>query len=146
MIFLEGVEIDHPEFTLTGADEVKVFMEKDAAPKDKAEAEEEGQKKDDGMLGQAEFGDPTRIVATGAVLVERIDPGDGRKVKASGRQMVLDLKTNELIIRGGEPWIISPEMNARMVDPNGYFMMNMETGDASAVGRIKALVEARKGN
>lgn len=146
LIFLENVEINHPEFTLLGADEVKVFMEKPQDRPDKTEPDQKQEKEDKELFADAKFGDPTRIVATGTVVVERIDPGDGRKIKASGRQMVLDLTSNELIIRGGEPWIISPQMRARMVDPDGYFMMNMKTGDASAVGRTEALVESRKDN
>lgn len=140
LVFLKNVRVRHPEFNLDGADEVKVFMEK---PDEAPEAEPKEDAKDE-IFGGGKFGKPAKIVATGAVVVERIDPGDGKKIKAAGRQMVLDLDTNEVIIRGGQPWVISPELNARMADPNGYFKMNMETGDASAVGKTEALVDVRK--
>lgn len=169
LVFLEAVEIDHPEFTLTGADEVKVFMEKDepAAAKpdgEKPEADQpdadqpdeenggeapdkEAPKEEDGLLGDAEFGDPTRIVATGTVVVERkrLKKGD-KAAKASGRQMVMDLKTNELIIRGGQPWIISDTANGRVIDPNGYILINLKSGDASFVGDARGFVEIGKDN
>ncbi|BCX46619.1 hypothetical protein HAHE_05270 [Haloferula helveola] len=146
LVFLKDVEIDHPEFTLVGADEVKVFMEKAEskdAPKEKPDETEDG--KSDEVFGSAKFGDPTRIVATGQVVVERkqLKPGD-KKAKASGRQMLMDLKTNDLIIRGGEPWVISDTANGRVVDPNGYIRINLETGDASFVGDSKGFIETKR--
>ena len=136
LTFLRKVEFTHPQFTLRGADEVKVFVEKKKtqpppAGPDGAQAEEE-----------LEFGDPTKIIATGALVVERKATGpDGRDVKASGRQMVYDLKNGELIIRGGQPWILSDSANGRVIDPDGYIRINVKTGDASFVGRSKAFVE-----
>lgn len=141
LVFLESVDIDHPEFTLTGADEVKVFMEQDeSSPDDEDE-------KENGVLADAKFGDPARIVATGTVVVERkkLQPGD-KAAKASGRQMVMDLNSNELIIRGGQPWIISDTANGRVVDPKGYIMINLESGDASFVGDAKGFIEIDKGH
>lgn len=140
LIFLENVSLDHPEFTLKGADEVKVFME----PQKPKPAATTGA--DETAPQVAKFGDPTRIVATGTVVVERIDPGDGRKVKASGRQMLMDLKSNELIIRGGEPWILSDTANGRVVDPKGYIKINLKSGDASFVGKSRGFIETGKDN
>ena len=150
IVFLKEVSVDHPEFELTGADEIKVFMEKED-PKNEGEkpdekpAPKEDAKKDDDMFGSADFGDPTRIVATGAVVVNRktLKPGD-KKAKASGRQMVMDLKTDDLIIRGGNPWIISDTANGRVVDPNGYIRINLKSGDASFVGDSRGFVETDK--
>jgi hypothetical protein len=147
LIFLEDVDIDHPDFTLTGADEVKVFMEKEQTPPPDPNPDGAGptppkpQNEKGDLLGEAEFGDPTRIVATGAVVVEQ--KGE-KKAKASGRQMVMDLRTNELIIRGGEPWIISDTANGRVVDPNGYIMINLKSGDASFVGDSRGFIELDK--
>ncbi|MCH7225878.1 hypothetical protein [Haloferula sp. A504] len=147
LIFLEDVDIEHPDFTLTGADEVKVFMEKEQTPAPDPKPDGAGptppkpQNEKGDLLGEAEFGDPTRIVATGAVVVEQ--KGE-KKAKASGRQMVMDLRTNELIIRGGEPWIISDTANGRVVDPNGYIMINLKSGDASFVGDSRGFIELDK--
>lgn len=148
LVFLEDVEVNHPEFSLTGADEVKVFFEKKEPKKnDNKEGEEkqksakkkdEGDKKEVGGIG--EFGDPQRIIANGAVVVERKAQGDDRKVKASGRQMVMDLSSHELIIRGGQPWVVSDTANGRIVDPDGYIRINLKSGDASFVGKSKGFV------
>lgn len=142
LVFLEDVSVDHPEFSLTGADEVKVFFEKteaaaDAPETDESETAEEGEETDPDLdfEGVAEFGDPRRIVATGEVVLERKARGDDRKVKASGRQMVMDLGGEELIIRGGRPWVISDTANGKVVDDDGYIRINLKSGDASFVGK-----------
>jgi len=151
LVFLREVDIDHPEFTLRGADEVKVFLEREeeAEPDDQPDQpDEEESAADDGeLLAEADFGDPSKIVATGTVVVERkaLEPGD-RKAKASGRQMVYDLSSDELIIRGGEPWIQSDTANGYVVDPNGYIRINLKTGDASFVGDSRGFIETSRGD
>lgn len=144
ILFLKEVSVDHPEFELTGADKIEVFMEKEEADAETVPAEEKPKEKEDEVFGGAEFGDPARIVATGTVVVTRKDVGDGKKAKASGRQMVMDLKTDDLIIRGGQPWILSDTANGRVVDPNGYIRINLKTGDASFVGDSRGFVETDK--
>jgi len=149
IVFLNEVSVDHPEFTLTGADEVKVFMDKPEEETEAGTAEDKEptspQDAEEDVFGSAEFGEPTRIVATGAVVVERkvLQPGD-KKAKASGRQLVMDLTTDDLIIRGGQPWILSDTANGRVVDPNGYIRINLKTGDASFVGDSRGFVETDK--
>lgn len=133
LVFLRDVEVDHPEFTLEGADEVKVFFEQEEG---EAPAEEE-----EGGLGSANFGDPSKIIATGVLVLERKTQGEDRPVKASGRQMVYDLGSEELIIRGGEPWIISDTANGRVIDPNGYIRINLQSGNASFVGASRGFIE-----
>jgi hypothetical protein len=135
LVFLDSVTVNHPEFTLSGADEIKVFMEQkaeDGASPDPA-AEKDPTR---------EFGDPQRVVATGEVVIERKATQAGDKaVKASGRQMVMDLKTQEVIIRGGQPWIISEGASGRVTDPDGYILINIKSGDASFVGSSEGFVE-----
>ena len=142
LVFLKNVKANHPEFTLTGADEVKVFLDKQ--PKKKGETkgpEKVDEKKAGELLGGAKFGDPSKIIATGTIVVEKIKtkPGD-KSAKASGRQIVYDFKTNEVILRGGQPWIISDTASGRVVDPEGYIRINVETGDASFVGDSEGFV------
>lgn len=146
ILFLNEVTVDHPEFKLTGADKVEVFLEKEETKTEEPEADANGKGDEEAdAWGTADFGDPSQIVATGAVVVERktLKPGD-KKAKASGRQMVMDLKTNDLIIRGGRPWILSDTANGYVVDPNGYIRINLKTGDASFVGDSRGFVETDK--
>ncbi|MEM1084524.1 MAG: hypothetical protein AAGI48_10455 [Verrucomicrobiota bacterium] len=140
LVFLKNVVAKHPEFTMVGADEVKVFFaEKEEEAGKPAEKEEDADK----LMGDAEFGDPSKIIATGTIVIEKIKTdADDKMAKASGRQVVFDFETNELIIRGGEPWVISDTASGRVVDPNGYIRVNVETGDASFVGTAKGLIEA----
>lgn len=156
LVFLEDVKVDHPEFNLTGANEAKVILEKkeEKKPKpeeDKGEDNNQGspevnkdgkdKNKDESMFSGPKFGDPTRIVATGVVVIEKKKTGPNSKTaKASGHEISLDLKTNELIIRGGNPWIISEGASGQIIDPDGYIRMNVKTGDASFVGQTRALL------
>ncbi|MFC7338565.1 hypothetical protein ACFQY0_15325 [Haloferula chungangensis] len=146
LVFLKNVKATHPEFTLVGADEVKVFLEKVESKESSTAGPEPGARKIDpkeagDLLGGAKFGDPSKIIATGTIVVEKIKtkPGD-KSAKASGRQIVFDFKTNEVILRGGEPWIISETISGRVVDPNGYIRVNVETGDGSFVGDSEGFV------
>ena len=93
------------------------------------------------MFSGPEFGDPVRIVARGVVRVEKkITKEDDKKAIASGHEMVLDLKTNELIIRGGQPWILSDSARGRIMSDDGYIRLNTKTGDASFVGPSKGFI------
>lgn len=135
MVLLNQVEFDHPQFTLTGADEVKVFFAKDPEPA--SDAKEDG----DGF----DFGDPSKITATGQLVLEKkiLAAGD-KKAKASGRQMIYDVPNETIIIRGGRPWIISDSASGYVTDPNGYIRINVATGDASFVGDSKGFIQTDK--
>ncbi|MGE9271470.1 MAG: hypothetical protein ACQKBU_11760 [Verrucomicrobiales bacterium] len=145
LVFLDDVSLEHPEFRLDGADEVKVFMEKNRQPQEIDENDDTpASPRAEETLGSAEFGEPTRIVATGTVVIERKDIGDGKQAKASGRQIIMDLTTNELVIRGGQPWILSNSAKGYVVDPEGYIRINLKSGDASFVGDSKGFIETDK--
>lgn len=158
VILLKEVTVDHPEFRLSGADEAKIFLEKDEEPAANGEApgaeeaadgdggEDDGAVADGGgakldeMMGGADFGDPVRVVATGTLVVEKKPTEqDPDRAQASGRQMVYDLTNDTLVIRGGKPWIIAPDLQVRVVEPEGYITINLKTGKASAVGRVEGV-------
>lgn len=149
LIFLTDVEIDHPEFTLRGADELKVFLEpkKKETPSagDQPSRETNEPPKKEGFSA-AKFGKPSKMVATGTLKVEKIkDPNkkNDESLTASGRQMVYDMTSKEVIIRGGNPWIISKNIRGTIVDPKGYFRIDLKTGTASAVGTLDAFAETK---
>ncbi|MGB6223368.1 MAG: hypothetical protein WBG04_20230 [Haloferula sp.] len=145
LVFLKNVKARHPEFTLDGADEVKVFFDKKKDKAGNSEPEKIDEEEAGKLLGGSSFGDPSKIVATGTIVIEKIktDPGD-KSAKASGRQIVYDFKTNEVIIRGGQPWIISDSVSGQVVDPNGYIRMNVNTGDGETFGKTEGLVKLKE--
>jgi hypothetical protein len=142
LVFLKNVEASHPQFTLKGAQELKVFLENvsEAAGEARKVENAEGGK----LLGDAGFGDPSKVVATGVIVVEKIKkkPSD-KKAKASGQRMEFDFKSNELIISGGEPWIISDTASGRVVDPKGFIRINVASGNASFVGDSEGFGDAK---
>jgi|GEM_PF-3593019 len=147
LVFLKEVFFEDEEFKMTGADEVKVFFEKEEAePGEEPENPEEEEAKK-GLLDGGSFGKASRVVATGQIVAEsKADPksGDDDYFKVSGRQFVFDVKSRQLIVRGGRPWIISKEMQGYIDDPDGYFTVNVKTRRGSAVGTVKAFVESPK--
>lgn len=151
LVFLKAVDVDHPEFSLTGGDEVKVFFDKDPGANIGENEQPPNGEVDptlaNEMMSDVKFGDPSKIVANGTLVVTRkvLKPND-TPIKASGRQMILDLKTNDLLISGGEPWIISNTASGRVVDPQGYIRVNMQSGDASFVGASEGFIDTSKQN
>ena len=137
LILMKDVEFDHPQFSLQGADEVKVFFTKPAPSKGDAQ-------KTEGDL-DIQFGEPSKVTAVGQLVLEKkvAKPGD-KRAKASGRQMIYDVENDIFIIRGGRPWVISDTASGYVTDPNGYIRVNVKTGDASFVGDSKAFLDAEK--
>lgn len=134
MVLLKDVEFDHPQFTLKGADEVKVFFSK--PPEGASEAKGENEM-------DVDFGEASKVTAVGELVLEKkvLKQGD-KSAKASGRQMIYDVENDIFIIRGGRPWVISEGLSGYVTDPNGYIRVNVKTGDASFVGDSKAFVES----
>ncbi|MBB5353610.1 lipopolysaccharide export system protein LptA [Haloferula luteola] len=137
MILLKNVIYDHPEFKLSGADEVKVFFSNDSN-------EGGGQDKPSEGDLSVDFGEPTKVVAVGALVLEQKATDGGKKpAKASGRQMIYDVENEEFIIRGGRPWIISEGANGYVDDPEGYIRYNIRTGIGSSPFKFRAFTEGK---
>lgn len=101
-VYLKNVRVNDPRFSLTGANELKVFLGKE--PADPAKKPDNKDKTSLGFSGK--FGDVERIVATGAVVIDQ-KPAPGKDpVKASGAIFSYNIKTDQVIITGGYPWFI----------------------------------------
>ena len=138
LVMMKDVEFDHPQFSLKGADEVKVFFSKPP----EAAAEANGEKETN-----VDFGEASKITAVGELVLEKkvLNPGE-KSAKASGRQMIYDVENDIFIIRGGRPWVISEGLSGYVTDPSGYIRFNVATGDASFVGESRGLLDSLSGD
>jgi lipopolysaccharide export system protein LptA len=157
LVYLKNVKLTNPQFTLTGANELKVFLEKKKkeAPKElKNEGEAEGGKtekepaqevvsekeeekeadkaatansKPKSPLEGASFGNPDRIIATGAVKVvyKSEKPGDP-PLEASASTLTYHVKTGEIILDGGYPWIKQGDKYMRAKQPDLYIRIQKD--------------------
>lgn len=177
LIFLKNVVVRDPRFSLTGADEVKVFfdsveeteaarakvmaeMQARADAKARAEgrdpeaerleaekqaANKEPEEKEKPGLGDAKFGEPNKIIATGTVVVEAISEKEGEgPVKASARTVVYDLKKEEFILRGGSPWIVRDGQISSVPGNDAYIVIKQDGSFVTGNGGIDAQMELKE--
>jgi len=149
LVFLKNVVVRDPRFQLSGADEVKVFFE----PKEPAKpaAAPAGQpapapvKKDDNPMGDASFGKPSRMVATGTVVVDyrSNDPAEP-PLKASARTLVYDLIKKEIILRGGSPWVLRDGQISSVPGNDAYIVIQKDGSFVTGNGGIDATVDTQR--
>jgi len=142
LVYLKNVTVKDPRFDLSGADELKIFFGKKPAktpkdPKDKSKTAEPGKAKDafGGNLG-ANFGDVERIVANGAVLLNQKKAAAGKEpIQASGAIFSYDLKADQIIIKGGFPWVVQGATFLRAKEPNLILRISPDAGSFITEGR-----------
>lgn len=123
LVYLKGVVVKNPQIDLKGANELKVFFERKAKAPQKAANDstaelKESAKQDAKNFGGVDLGDPRKIVATGAVAIELKPKNGGEPTLASGRYFSYDLLTGDIVIRGGNAWIIQDGKQLRAKDPD----------------------------
>jgi lipopolysaccharide export system protein LptA len=128
LVYLKNVKVSDPRMELTGADELKVFFDKKPEePKKKPEqavedpeGEPEGEADgglDLGRIGGG-LGDVSRVVATGAVRILQKGVEGKEPIEASGAILTYDMKSGEIIISGGYPWVKQGPNFFRATRPN----------------------------
>lgn len=136
LVYLKDVHLTDPRFTLSGANELKVFLEKKAEPKksaakegDKPTEAKDGKpaKASPGLAGASGgFGDVDRIVATGAVKVIQ-KAADGKPpVEASAAVLTYHAKTGEIVLNGGYPWVKQGDKFMRAKQPDLYLRIQKD--------------------
>jgi len=145
-VYLKNVRVNDPRFSLTGADELKIFLEKVSPEELKKRQEEKAEKaraagkepkpdkdgKKDEPGFKDKFGDPERVVATGAILIEQ-KPKDGKEpIKASGGVFVYNMKEDVATITGRYPWLLMNGVCLRAKQPDLIVRMHPKAGHASA--------------
>jgi len=102
---------------LAGKEEPVAGKDKPAAGKDK--------KKDSLSFGGAGFGDPRKIVATGAVRMVEKNPKPGEApLEVSGALFSYDIASGDIIISGGYPWFKRGGMYMRAKSPNALIRVD----------------------
>ncbi len=117
LVYLKNVTVTDPRFDLSGAGELKIFFAKKPAEAPKKDAAE----KSKGAFGNvgANFGEVERIVATGAVLIKQNATQDNKPpIQASGAVFTYNVKTGEIILSGGYPWVKQGSTFLRAREPS----------------------------
>ena len=118
LVYLKNVTVADPRFTLDGANELKVFFEK--KPESPKAEPKPGDKPVPGGL-DVNLGDVERVVATGAVhVLQKPDPSHvtsetanpsqkpttkNEVIEAAGAIFTYNVKTGEIVLSGGKPWV-----------------------------------------
>jgi len=114
-VYLKNVRVADPRFSLSGANELKIFLAK--KPQEPAAAKTPD--KEPSMALGAKFGDVERIVATGAVRILQKQPEAGKEpVEASGAIFTYHTQTGEIVLTGGYPWVRQGATFMRANEPN----------------------------
>lgn len=109
LVYLGNVKVTDPRFTLSGANELKVFFEKNE-PAEKTAAENE--------KPSMNFGEVQQLIATGAVLMQQKSVNGKQPVEASGALLTYNVPKGEIIISGGFPWVKQGSFFARAKEAN----------------------------
>lgn len=149
LVYLKDVELTDPRFTMTGANELKVFLEKKPATDkaDKADKADktgktdapvpEGDKSEKpakekaapGLAGPSGgFGDVDRIVATGVVRVLQKSIDGKPPIEASAAVLTYYAKTGEIVLHGGHPWVKQGERYLRALEADAYVRILQKDG------------------
>jgi hypothetical protein len=114
-VYLKNVRVADPRFSLSGANELKIFLAK--KPVEPAAAKNPDTKPSMGL--GAKFGDVERIVATGAVRILQKQPEAGKEpVEASGAIFTYHTESGEIVLTGGYPWVKQGTSFMRANEPN----------------------------
>ena len=145
-VYLKNVRVSDPGFTMTGANELKIFLEKVSPEEMKKKQEEKAAKakaagkeprpnqggKEDEPGFSDKFGDPERIVATGAIVIEQKAAKGKEPIKASGGSFSYNIKADQAIITGRYPWLIQQGVCLRAKQPDLTIRFSPKAGTAVA--------------
>ena len=113
LVYLKNVTVKDPRFDLKGADQLKVFFEKKPDGK-----KPDGKKPKKASGAMANFGNVSKLIAEGAVVLNQKSVDGKEPVQASGRVLTYDIPTGEIIIHGGYPWVKQGTYFARAKQPD----------------------------
>lgn len=103
LVYLKNVVIKDPRFNLSGANEVKIFLAKKAPPANPDPQNTDPKNPDKAPAG---FGDPERIIASGAIVIDQKGVDGKDPIKASAALFSYDIKEDVIVLSGGSPWFM----------------------------------------
>ena len=118
LVYLKNVTVKDPRFDLKGADQLKVFFEKKPEDKKPDSKKPDGKKPKKASGAMTNFGDVSKLIAEGAVVLNQKSVDGKEPVQASGRVLTYDIPTGEIIIHGGYPWVKQGTYFARAKQPD----------------------------
>jgi len=134
LVYMKNVRVTDPQYILTGADVLRIYMAKKPEPKkpggatDKPKPEDKkpGDKKpgDKDKKGPVpamggNFDSVEKIVANGAVRILQKAVEKGKQpVEASGALFTYNPVTGDILLSGGYPWVKQGDFFARAKEPN----------------------------
>lgn len=138
VVYTKNVKVKDPRFHLSADDQLKIFLAKKPAKevkKEKLTPEKSSMKS--GFDDFGDFGEPERIVATGAVLFEQMKTDSVKEpIRASGAIFTYNTKEDLVTISGGFPWVIRPPSTyLRATQPNLILRISPKAGKIDTEGR-----------
>lgn len=144
LVYLKNVTVKDPRFSLSGANELKIFFsKKEVAPpavdpnkKPNDTPPSDGRSKEPSGFGGvgANFGDVEKLVATGAVLIDRKGGPGEDDFQASGAIFIYNVKSDQITLSGGYPWFVHGKNRARATQPNLILKVSPKTFAFSTEG------------
>lgn len=107
-VYLKNVKVKDPRFSLSGANELKIFLGKKTGAK-------EGHAGDKNKMN---LGEVERVTASGTLVFEQKPEGGGEPIRASGAFFSYQVKTDQVILSGGYPWVVQGGIALRAREPN----------------------------
>ena len=116
-VYLKNVRVNDPRFTLTGANELKIFLAK--KPEDKSAKKPEGQDLNPASESVLTSAMSSASSPPARSASSRRKPNRGRKpVEASGAIFTYHPDTGEIVLSGGYPWVKQGTTFMRAKEPN----------------------------
>lgn len=140
-VYMKNVRVDDPRFKMTGANELKIFLEK--RPEGKEQEKKEGQDKGDLGLGK-KFGKVERVLATGAIQVDQKSVNGKDPIKASGAVFNYNIKNDLVTVSGGYPWVVQGGLALRAEEPNLMLTILPKAGEFRTEGKWKTIVPLKE--
>lgn len=129
-VYLKNVRVTDPRFTMSGANELKVFLGKKP---EKPGAKPDKDPKD--TLGPAsKFNEVERIVATGAIVIDQKSVDGRDPIKASGAVFSYNIKDDQVIVSGGFPWVVQGGIALRAKQPDLTLRIHPKAGKFDTEG------------